>query len=248
MKAIIIEDEVLVRSGFIKMINRFCPEVIIVAEADGVEQGYKAIQDNEFDVLFLDINLPDGTGFDLLNRLDKMPFDVIFVTAYDQYAIDAFKISASDYLMKPVSPKELKKSIDQLAQNKSQRALSHKVLKERLNTNYQQEDKIIIRNAESLELVSVSHINYCQAEGSYTSIHLQNKSKLVASLHLKEYERLLQPYGFERAHHSYLVNLNHIQSMNKPESYLIMKDDVQIPFSQRKKNSLILALEKRFLG
>lgn len=248
MRAIIIEDEVNVRSGFVKMLNRFCPEVIIVAEADSVEKGYKVIHDNEFDILFLDINLPDGTGFDLLKRFDELSFDVIFVTAYDQFAIDAFKISASDYLMKPVSPKELKKSIDQLAQNKTQRGLTQQVLKERLNTSYKQEDKIIIRNAESLELVLVSDINYCQADGSYTSIHLINKTKLIASLHLKEYERLLQPYGFERAHHSYLVNLNHIHSINKVESYLNMKDNVQIPISQRKKNALVLSLEKRFLG
>lgn len=248
MRAIIVEDEVNVRAGFVKMLNKFCSEVEIVAEAGGVDQGYKVIKEHDFEVLFLDINLPDGTGFDLLNRLGTTSFDVIFITAYDQYALDAFKISASDYLMKPVSPIELKRSISQLTQNKTNRVLSQQVLIDRINTSYKQEDKIIIRNTESLELVSVSDINYCQAEGSYTSIHLREKSKLTASLNLKEYERLLQPYGFERAHHSYLVNLNHIQSMNKIESYLIMKNDANIPLSQRKKSKVMLALEKRFLG
>jgi len=248
MRAIIIEDEINVRAGFIKMLNKFCPEVVIVAEAGGVNEGCEVIQQSDFDLLFLDINLPDGTGFDLLKRLENVPFDIIFVTAYDQYALDAFKISASDYLMKPVSPIELKKSIEQLSQNKSQRGLTKQVLKERLNTNYQQEDKIIIRNTETLEIVSVSDINYCQAEGSYTSIYLCDKTKLVASLNLKEYERLLQPYGFERTHHSYLVNLGHVKSLNKIDSYLVMKNDGTIPLSKRKKNSLVLALEKRFLG
>jgi len=182
MRAIIIEDEINVRAGFIKMLNKFCPEVQVVAEADGVEKGFEIIRAHDFDVLFLDINLPDGTGFDLLKRFDDIPFDVIFVTAYDQYALDAFKISASDYLMKPVSPIDLKSSIEQIAQNNTHRALTQQVLKERLSTNFQQEEKIIIRNSESLEIVEVSHINYCQADGSYTSIHLQDKTKLIAKI------------------------------------------------------------------
>lgn len=249
MRAIVIEDEVNVRSGFIKMLNKFCPEVEVAGEAESVSSGYELITSTTFDLLFLDINLPDGTGFDLIKKIEKRTFDIIFVTAYDEYAIDAFKISASDYLLKPISPKDLKRSISQIEKSKhTDKTANQQVLEERLKTNYEQSEKIIVRNTDSIELITLSNILFCQAEGSYTTFFFKDNNQMVASLNLKEYERLLRPYGFERAHHSYLVNLEHIESLNKLDNLLMLKTGQSIPFSQRKKSTIVSAIESRFLG
>ncbi len=247
MRTIIIEDETNVRKGFIKMLEKFCPEIVIIGEANDVDSGVALIKKSEFDLLFLDINLPDGTGFELLNKIGDFSFSVIFVTAYDHYAVDAFKISASDYLMKPVSPLDLKKSID-VVKNNLRSTSSFEVLNQRLNTKYDQREKIIIKNSETIDIIKILDILYCQADGSYTKLILLDGSELLASFHLKEYERILQPYGFERAHHSYLVNLEHVESIIKSESYIKLINEIRIPLSQRKKADLISSIEKRYLN
>jgi len=248
MNVIIVEDEVNVRAGFIKMIQVFCPSLNVVGIADSVESGLQLIQETEFDILFLDINLPDGSGFDLLYRLEERPFKTIFVTAYDQYALDAFKVSAADYLMKPVAPDDLKKAISNISKETvNEKILKENTLKERISEAYSQGEKILLKDVDKIHLVVVSDILYCMAEGSYTTFFLKNNLNLVTSSNLKEYERVLEPYGFHRCHHSYLINLEHIKALHKTDSTVIMSNEFAVPLSTRKKPMLLNTLKDRFL-
>ena len=251
MRVVIIEDEINVREGFIKLLCSYCPEVHIVGVADSVESGIEIINTTEFDLLFLDINLPDGSGFDLMYRLKAIDFKLIFVTAYGKYAIDAFKLSAVDYLLKPVSPDLLLKAIEKAKFSIQQTISINRVelLESNLNRPNDQENKIILKDQDSLHLVQISEIIYCHAEGSYTSFVLTDGRKVMTSTNLKEYEQLLLPYNFLRCHHSYLVNLNHVVALKKQDGgYLETSDKSQIPISIRKKATLIEKLKNTFIN
>lgn len=248
MKAVIIEDELNVREGFVKLINTFCPEIDIVGKAETVEEGIRLISKTKFEILFLDINLPDGSGFDLLYRLSRREFQVIFVTAYDQYAIDAFKISAVDYLLKPVSPDLLKKAILKVNHPIDQEGRLT-ILGEKLSKEFNQNEKIILKDSESMQIVEISDIICCEAEGSYTTFFLNEGRTIVTSLNLKEYERILVPYGFIRNHHSYLINLQKVQSLQRSDGgTIIMMDGKKLPLSTRKKAAVVEALKDRFVN
>lgn len=250
MRAIIVEDELNVREGFIKLLSTFCPEVVVTGVADSVESGIELIESQEFDVLFLDINLPDGSGFDLLHRIRERNFHIIFVTAYDQYAIDAFKISAIDYLLKPVSPDLLKKAISKISDTSStEKEVKLNVLSEKLRKGFDQNEKIILKDTDSMQLVVIADVIYCEAEGSYTTFFLTENRKIVTSLNLKEYERILQPYGFIRSHHSYLINLHQVISLQRSDGgSVLMKSNKVLPLSTRKKSAVVDALKEKFVN
>lgn len=250
MRAIIVEDELNVREGFVKLINTFCPEVNIIDVAETVETALEIINNSEFEILFLDINLPDGSGFDLIHRLQNRNFHIVFVTAYDQYAIDAFKISAVDYLLKPVSPDLLKNALQKLkslpASNEDKRM---EVLDARVKRSFKSTEKIILKDGDSMQLVVINDIIYCNAEGSYTTFYLKDGKQIITSQNLKEYERMLSPYGFIRNHHSFLINLNHVISIQKSDGgYIIMSDNSNLPLSIRKKAAVVEALKTKFVG
>lgn len=251
MKVIIIEDEVNVREGFIKMIDAFCAGLEIIATADSVKTGVKIVDESDFDILFLDINLPDGSGFDLMHKVTNRDFYLIFVTAYDQYAVDAFKVSAIDYLLKPVSPDLLIKAIDKTREKDAE--LNQGTLLDNLTQNLSspkdQSNKIVLNDHESLHLIVISNILYCQAEGSYTTFTLADGKKIVTSSNLKEYEQMLSPYEFVRSHHSYLVNMHQVLELKKNDGgYLVMSDQSQLPISTRKKSAITEEIKRIFIN
>jgi len=250
MKAIIVEDELNVREGFIKLLNVFCPEVEVIATTADVETSIVEIQKSNFDILFLDINLPDGSGFDLLHRLEKRDFNVIFVTAYDQYALEAFKISAVDYLLKPVSPDLLIKAIEKVKESGNQITNEHlSIIDSRMKHSFKQTEKIILRDSESMQIIEIKDIIYCEAEGSYTSFYLTKGRSMLTSMNLKEYERILEPYGFVRNHHSYMINLNQVKALQKTDGgTVILSGEINLPISTRKKAAVIEALRERFIN
>ena len=178
MKVLVIEDEINVRKGFVKMLNAFCKDVEVVGVADSVESGLQLIQSTTFDVLFLDINLPDGSGFDLMYRLPKIHFKLIFVTAYDKYAVDAFKLSAVDYLLKPVAPDLLQKAVDKarISIQSNDRLVSIDTLRSNQSEKDKSKRKIILKDQDSLHLILIEEIIYCFAEGSYTNFVLDKTS------------------------------------------------------------------------
>lgn len=249
MKAIVVEDEKNVREGFIKLLAAFRPDVEVVAVADSVEKGIQVIQSSPFDILFLDINLPDGSGFDLLHRLSERNFHLIFVTAYDKYAIEAFKLSAIDYLMKPVNPELLIKAIKKVDALVGPTLDDRIDIAESLIADKSAENKVILSDQESIHIVKIEEIIFCRAEGSYTMFQLTNGRSILTSQNLKEYESLLGGYRFIRPHHSFLINMNHILELKKIDGgLLVMTDRTQIPISSRKKASIMEQIKKVFIG
>lgn len=241
LKAIIIDDEIRCIENLNLIIENFCTGVEIIGTYREIDVAYNAIDSLKPDIVFLDVDMPPYTGFDLLRKYDELPFEVIFVTAYNYYAIDAIKFSALDYIMKPVKSDEL-----QIAITKAKK----RVLKQaRISTDYfrhldstsSQINKILINSAKKSELVSLEDIIYLEAAKSYTIIYLKsNKSIVCSQRNLKEYEELLEDKGFFRTHKSFLVNIKEIEAIDKQNgTEIITKQEHRIPLAFRRKNAFL---------
>lgn len=241
LRAILIDDE----SNALKMLtltlNKYCPEVIIVEKSNDPFEGLELVQQNDFDILFLDIQMPGMTGFQLLKKLDNINFEVIFITAYDQYAIEAFKFNASNYLLKPIDENDLIKAIDkvkvslQSEQNKIADLLN-KINNEQDINSY----RISIPFADGLEFVNVMDIIYCKSESNYTHIYLKDNTQRLVSKTMKYIESKLPPSLFFRAHNSYIVNLKFVKKyFRKDGSYLEMVNGDVIRLSRNKKDEIL---------
>jgi len=241
LRTIIIDDEAHILQAVEKLVNQYCPNVKIVAKADSVKSGFKTIKKYHPDLVLLDIKMEDGTGFDLLKQLEPVDFKVIFITAYDQYAIKAFKFSALDYLLKPCDADDLI-----LAVNKAEK-LVMKEMNTQLDTladNIQTEDsskkKIILKTFDNIHLMKISDIIYCESDINYTNFYLLNGNKIIVSVTLKEYDEMLSEYGFFRVHKSFLINLSHINRFDKSEGgYIVLSNDNRVPVASRKREQLL---------
>lgn len=246
LRTIIIDDEESVRKTLEKLVKRYCTNVKIVGEGSGVESGVKAIKKQHPDLILLDIKMEDGSGFDLLKQLEPVDFKVIFVTAYDQYAIKAIKFSALDYLLKPVDPDDLTKAI-----NKAEKLMVDElnqqldVLADNMQTGDREKKKIILKTFDNIHLVKLNDIVYCEADDNYTIFHLLNKKTILISATLKEYDEMLTEFGFFRAHKSYLINLVHIERFEKAEGgAVILANEIKLPVASRKKEQLMEMLHR----
>jgi len=241
LRTIIIDDEEHQRHSIAKMLKLFCPEAEFSGSADSLKSGIEIIRRLKPDLVLLDVRLGDGTGFDLLTQLSPVDFRVIFITAYDEYAIRAFRFSALDYLLKPVDPEELAGSVKRASRNLLSvftEQLSQ--LREHLQHGHEGTRKIVVRTFESIHLVVVSDILYCQSDGNYTTLHLAGQPDIIASTLLKEYEELLSPLGFFRIHKSYLINLGYISRFDKAEGgYVVLTDGSRVPVASRKREVLL---------
>jgi two-component system LytT family response regulator len=241
LRTIIIDDEAHMRQTLEKLVEQSCPNVKLVALADGVQTGIEAIQKHHPDLVLLDIRMNDGTGFDLLKQLQPVDFKVIFITAFDQYAVKAFKFSAIDYLLKPVDADELADAVCK-AEKLTQQDFSTQLeaLGENMQPGNRANRKIILRTFDNIHLVKVQDINYCESEGNYTTIHLLNGKKIVVSTLLKEYEEMLKDCGFYRVHKSYLINMRHIERFEKGEGgYVVLETEAKVPVASRKREELL---------
>ena len=242
MKAVIIDNEAGIIEGLSKMLQIYCPEVELVNTADSVESGMHLLMTTDPDLVFLDVELDDGTGLELLGKLPSRDFQVIFITAYNKYAVDAFKFSALDYLLKPIDPDDLIVSVQKAKEHLEKEHLQIRlsVLLENMEQLSQQVKKIILKDAENVHLIPISDIIACEADGSYTRFFLQNQQEILVSKNLKEYEKLLKNYGFFRSHHSFLVNLNNVVRFDKTDGgVLVMKNDQRMPVSFRRREQLL---------
>jgi len=241
LRTIIIDDEYSVRKALEKLINRYCPRVRIVAEAEGVESGAKAIKKHHPDLILLDIKMDDGTGFDLLKQLEPVDFKVIFITAYDQYAIKAIKFSALDYLLKPVDPDELTTAIakaEKLLINELNQQLG--ALEDNILDKDRSKKKIILKTFDHIHLVKLIDIVYCESNDNYTNFHMLNKKKILVSNTLKEYDEMLTDSGFFRVHKSFLINMSHIDRFDRSEGgYIVLSNETRVPVASRKKEQLL---------
>ena len=213
LKTIIVEDEQTSREILKNYLTKYCPTVEVLGEAQNIDEAMVLIRNNDLDLVFLDVEMPYGSGFDLLDKFDKTDFEVVFVTAYNQYAIEALNSHASYYLLKPISIDELIKSVDYVTQIKvKENELQHAVLIPKISAT---DNKITIPTQDGFEVLEIKDIMYCKADDNYTEIFLENNQKKLVSKTLKYFEDLLKDTGFARIHKSFLVNVSYIASYKK---------------------------------
>lgn len=243
--ALLIDDDANLRAGMRQLLLRYAPNIKVIGEADSVQTGVDTINQLNPDVLFLDIQLTDGTGFDLLEQLasknGKITSQVVFITAHEQYAIKAFRFSALDFLLKPVDPEELQKVIGKINDvlSKSDNYAHIDLLLENIRKKVDNFKRIALSTSEGIHLFEISDIIRCESEDNYTKFYIKNNKPILISKTLKEYEELLSEHGFERIHQSHLINLAYLKSyIKKDGGYVVMADNSNLPISQRKKERL----------
>lgn len=244
IRCIVIDDEKQSRSALISELDSYKEEIKIIAEADSVATAVVAINDFQPDLIFLDVHLGDGSGFNVLENTSWHKCKVVFVTAYDQYAIKAFKFNAIDYILKPVSQEEISRVVGRLVDIAP---MEENILNKNFLSNYKDAapKRIAISNSDGMHLVEIDEIIRCEADGNYTKIFTTNGEVILTSKTLKEYDTMLSDLNFERVHNSHLVSLRHIKKyLNKDSGYLQMTDGSQIPVSQRKKSYVLSILDK----
>lgn len=242
IRAVIVDDEKRSQDALIALLNRYCKYVDVVGVADGVENGLAIIPKLKPDIIFLDIQMPDGSGFKLLELLGDYTFQVIFVTAFDQYAIKAIRHSALDYLLKPVIPDDLVKAVEKAERRKQSKQMNEniRVLLEHVRASRQKSDKIILSTAEQMHVVEIDSIIRCESDNYYTRFFFTNGKSLLVSKTLKENEELLREHEFIRPHKSHLINLKYVRGFNRQQGgQIIMTDGSIIPVSRRKREQVI---------
>jgi two-component system, LytTR family, response regulator len=244
MRALVIDNESEIRKSVVDLIAAFCPDISEVSEATSVESGIIKLAEYKPDVLFLDVELGDGTGMDLLERIGKVDFPIIFITAHNKYAVDAFRFSAIDFLLKPIDPEELMRSVERVkSQNNVRLSEQLQVLKDIISNTLSHEKKIVLRDNASIYFVKLADIIRCESDRSYTTFVLIDGKRIVVSKGIKDYEEILEPSGFIRTHQSHLVNVSKIVRFDKIDGgTLVMENEDRVPVSQRKKDEVIYLL------
>lgn len=243
MKAIIIDDQSYVRENLKLLLQEFVPEVEVLAEADGVKSGLECLKKYQPDLVFLDIEMQDGTGFDLLSLARDSTFRVIFVTGHDGYAIRAFRVAAIDYLLKPVDPDDL---IEAVSKAKRQHPIQEIQVAEAISIQSSKNlTQIVLSDADTVYLVKVADIIRCQSEDNYTRFFLSDGRILLISKTLKEYSEMLENSRFFRCHQSHLINLGFFDRLDKRDGGTIfLKDGSTVPLATRKKDLLLQVLRE----
>jgi len=242
INAILIDDEVHCLDSLSILINKFCPDVQILQRCLSAKQGLEAVMKYKTDLVFLDVEMPSMNGFQFLEQFNKIPFSVIFTTAYDKYAIKAIRFSALDYLLKPIDSKELIAAVHKVEAHKHQpTGEQFRMLLDKIQNKENGLAKIAVPIAEGFELVKAEDIITCEADNNYTYLHLKNKKKITACRTLKEVEEQLESFSsFIRVHHSYIVNLNEVNKYIRGDGgYLTMSDGTMVDVSRSRKTALL---------
>lgn len=235
--ALIIDDEKNGRENLAGLIRQYCPQLRIVAEAASVEEAIQKIEEFHPRLIFLDIEMPGGNGFKLLEHFKTFPFEVIFVTAYDNYAIKAIRFSAADYILKPINLNELIVAVEKVCQRITRQNENEQIRQLYLNTRHPANPKIGLPTGERIEFVEVNSIIRCQGESNYTHIYFTDRKPVLSAKSLIEFEELLGEYGFIRVHKAHLVNLNHVTSLSKNDGgILTMSNGDAVLISRRRKD------------
>ncbi|WP_047548127.1 LytR/AlgR family response regulator transcription factor [Psychroserpens sp. Hel_I_66] len=238
LKSIIVEDEETSRKILKNYLNKYCPNVDVLGEAANIEEALVLIRNNELDLVFLDVEMPYGNAFDLLDKVGDVNFETVFVTAYNHYAIEALNAHASYYLMKPISIDELIKAVDYVTEIRvKEDALQDQVLVPKTTTV---QGKITIPQQDGFEVLQTADIMYCKADDNYTEIYLNNNKKKLVSKTLKYFEDALTESGFARVHKSYLVNVNEVTKYIKGKGgSVLLSNGKEIMVSASKKSDLL---------
>ena len=246
VRTLIIDDEAHIRETLTTLLNKFCPQVNIVGNANSVASGIKAIREKNPELILLDIKMDDGTGFDILEHFNTIDFKIIFITAYERHALEAFQFSAVDYILKPVNHEKLAKAV-QRAQILVQEDFNTQInaLKSNINTVNKKDKKIVLKTLDNIYLLNTSDIMQCRSDGCYTIFESVNEESIMVSKVLKEYDEMLSGSGFFRVHRSHLVNLQHIKRFEKQEGgSVVLSNDKKIPVSSRSRERLLTLFEE----
>jgi two-component system LytT family response regulator len=246
MKVVVIDNERNIRTSVVDLIKAFCPQITSIDEANGVVSGLKKIHEINPDIVFTDVEMDDGTGMDMLAKLSEIKFQVIFITAHNKYAIDAFRFSAIDFLTKPINPDELAKSVQKAEASMKSRLLSEQISVMNEKNVSSEEKKIVLKELDAIHIIKVKDLICCEASGIYTTFYINNNKQIVVSKNLKEYEEILEPFKFLRVHNSFLINANKIEKFEKSDGgFLIMEGGHRVPVSQRKRD-VVMEFLKNF--
>jgi two-component system, LytTR family, response regulator len=247
-KAIIIDDEEYCVEVLEELLHAHTDNIKVIATSSSSKEGYQKIMDLKPDLVFLDIQMPEMNGFELLEKCMPLQFAVIFTTAYDSHAIKAIRYSALDYLLKPIGSEDLEKALQRFLAIKTESNYSeqYNLLRESIRQmvpHHQQ--RLAIPTAAALEMIPIAELILCEASGSYTIIHTQNNGKITSARYLKEYEDILEQHSFMRIHHSYLVNVGYIRKYIKGDGgSVVLANELELPVSRSKKDALVNMLQK----
>lgn len=250
IRAIHADDEALSRDTLKKLLEMHCPEVELVAQCENAETARIQIETLKPQLVFLDIAMPGKNGFGLLRDLDEINFEVIFVTAHNEYTIQAIRYSAVDYLLKPIDDDELIQAVERVKKRLKENGSAQAVeafLHNTQTARSQQEMQLCIPGIRGFQVIKISDIIYCEAENTYTAIYLRQNQKLLASRPLIDYELLLQDAFFIRIHKSYLINMQHLKEYLKGDGgSVIMSNGRELEVSRRKKEYFVAAMKQHF--
>lgn len=247
MNAILIDDEEDGRTVLKTLLNKYHPKIKIVAEAINGIDGAEQIRKHQPDFVFLDVDMPLCDGFEMLNTFDTIDFEIVFTTAYNEYAIKAFKYSAFDFLLKPVNLDELNATINRLHNRLTVRKNADPIkdLLQLLKSNQQGIKKIAINSHEGFEIIDVSNIILLEAEGSYTKFYLKNNIQHLSSSGIGEYEDMLDPHVFIRVHKSFIININEVKKYIKGDGGSVILSNEKEAFLSKRKKESFLSMFKR---
>lgn len=236
IKSIIVDDEKHGRENLAGILQQHCQQVEVLGEADSVDNAILLIQKYHPDLVFLDIEMPKASGFQLLEHFKDFSFEVIFVTAYDNYAIKAIRFSAADYILKPINYNDLKSAVEKVARRISLKEENERVKQLYLNIHRPQNPRIGLPTSDRIEFVEVNKIIRCQGEGNYTHIYFEGNRNLLVAKSLVEFEDLLQEYAFIRVHKTHLVNLKHVVAYVKTDGGMLqLSNGDSVSVSRRRK-------------
>ncbi|GAA4108818.1 LytTR family DNA-binding domain-containing protein [Aquimarina addita] len=240
IKALIVEDELYIRKGLIAMIQTLDQDIQILGECESVKDAITVTNACKPDLIFLDINLKDGIAFDFLDAVKQLSFHIIFITAYDQYALQALKNGAVDYILKPVDIEELELAINKIdSQQPEQQQEQLSIVKNQIV--HGKKDRIVLRLQEGYQVINFENLMYCQSDKGYTTFFTADKKSYMASKPIKEFEKQLPEDLFIRTHQSYMVNLTYVDKYDKA-GYIFLKSGAKVPVSTRKKDEFVSRL------
>ena len=241
IRCVIVEDEEMARNVLKSLLVQYCPDVMVCAEADDIVAGKNMIETFRPDLVFLDIEMPGGSGFKLLTSIENKDFEVVFITAYEQFAIKAIRHDALDYILKPIDPKELVAAVEKVKEAKYKKTLKKQYdsLLKNLDPEQLVVRKISLSTADKIHLIDVDDIIRCESDNYYTIIFFKDGTSLMVSKTLKDMEQKLEEYDFVRTHKSHLVNMRCIMNFIKDEMMVVMTDGTKVPVSKRKKEKIL---------
>ena len=241
IRAVVIDDVEKFRKNLIQDLHDYCTHIEVVGEGDGVINGAKIINETKPDLVFLDIQINQGTAFDLLDVIGDIDFKIIFTTASDEYAIKAFKLSAIDYLLKPIDADELQAALKKFEEGNRD---DYRLLAQNIKNTASENKRLALHSQDKIDVVEIGTIVRCESNVNYTTFYFEDGKQMLVTKTLKEFDKMLTDFGFYRVHQSHLINLNYLKEYIKSDGgYLLMKNGNSVPISTRKKASVLKLLK-----